>query len=283
MTGWWRIALTAFLVLLVSARSAVAEVALPGLSRPVNDTTGTLSSAEIQSLEATILALEREKGSQIAVLIIGTTAPETIEQFGIRLAEAWKLGRTKVDDGVILIVAKDDRAVRIEVGYGLEGAIPDAIAKRIVEERIIPQFRAGSIFSGVRDGVDALGMIIRGEDLPPPSPTDDQFVDNEGLFIFLVSGGIFLCAALAAKFGRVGGTLLGSALMGTVSILLLGVFGAIVITILLLFIGLAPHGPGGSRRGRGVRWSSGGGGGFSGGGFRGGGGGFGGGGASGRW
>lgn len=276
-----RIALTAFLVLLLSAGYAVAQIELPELSRPVTDLTGTLSKEEIASLETTILTLQKEKGSQIAVLIVPSTQPEVIEQFGIRLAESWKIGRAKVDDGVILIVAKEDRALRIEVGYGLEGAIPDAIAKRIIEERIIPQFRAEKFFGGIEEGVNALASIIRGEELPPPSDTSDQGDLSEGLFTFLLFGGIFVCALFASKLGRVGGAIAGSALMGTISLFILGFVGAITITVFLLLIGLAPQGSGGSRRGRGGgSWSSSS---SSSGGFRGGGGSFGGGGASGRW
>jgi len=278
----WRIALAALLVLLLSAGYAVAQIELPELTRPVTDLTGTLSKEEIASLETAILSLQKEKGSQIAVLIIASTAPEVIEQFGIRLAESWKIGRAKVDDGVILIVAKDDRAMRIEVGYGLEGAIPDAIAKRIIEERIIPQFRAGNFFSGIEEGVNALAAIIRGEELPPPAETGSEVDLREAGLIFLLIVGSFVCAALTGKLGRVKGTVVGSSIMGVLAIPFIGLVSALFLFVFLLTIGLGPKGGGGSRRGRGLggsSWSSG----SSSGGFSGGGGSFGGGGASGRW
>src|SRR5262249_42609472 len=126
----------------------------------VTDLTGTLSAPQIQSLESRLRDFEQAKGSQIAVLILPTTQPETIEQFSIRLAEAWKIGRTRVDDGVILIVAKNDRKLRIEVGRGLEGAIPDAVAKRIVSDVIAPRFKAGDFYGGVSAGCDALMKLI---------------------------------------------------------------------------------------------------------------------------
>ena len=125
---------------------AAAEVAVPPLSARVTDLTGTLDAGQRAALEARLEAFERAKGSQVAVLIVPTTQPETIEQYGIRVAEAWKIGRGgTIDDGVILLVAKDDRALRIEVGYGLEGALPDAIAKRIIEEVIVPALSRGRL------------------------------------------------------------------------------------------------------------------------------------------
>ncbi|MFM1847093.1 MAG: hypothetical protein RL417_567 [Pseudomonadota bacterium] len=284
MTRSWRFLFLGLAVFLVSALPSRAQVELPKLSRPVIDTTGTLTAEEAGAIEGVITALQSEKGSQIAVLITDTTEPETIEQFGIRLAESWKIGRAKVDDGVILIVAKNDRTVRIEVGYGLEGAIPDAIAKRIIEERIIPEFRSGNFANGVQSGVDALAAIIKGEELPPPPAPSADSESSEGALTFLIFLGVFVCAVLGEKLGRVGGAITGSLLMGGIGALILGIGLGIFLAVILLFIGLSPQGKAG-RRGRGGSrssgWSSGGG--FSGGGFSGGGGSFGGGGASGRW
>src|SRR5512145_1050521 len=136
---WTRLALLALLL----CGTAQAEVAVPELKQRVTDLTATLDAGQIQLLENKLAAFESAKGAQIAVLLLPTTEPETIEEFGIRVAESWKLGRKGVDDGVLLLVAKDDRKLRIEVGYGLEGILPDAVGKRIVSDDIAPHFRQG--------------------------------------------------------------------------------------------------------------------------------------------
>ena len=137
------------------AFAAAADVAVPPLSGRVVDQTGTLSAGDISSLTQTLKDLETRKGSQVAVLIVPTTAPETIEQYSIRVAEAWKIGRKKIDDGALLVVAKDDHKLRIEVGYGLEGALTDVTASRIIDEIIVPKFRSGDFAGGISAGVDA--------------------------------------------------------------------------------------------------------------------------------
>jgi uncharacterized membrane protein YgcG len=143
-----------FLALLLCwAFAAHADVAVPPLSGRVVDQTGTLSSADVASLTQTLKNLEARKGSQVAVLIVPTTAPETIEQFSIRVAEAWKIGRKKIDDGALLVIAKNDRKLRIEVGYGLEGALNDVTAQRIIDEVITPRFRNGDFAGGISAGV----------------------------------------------------------------------------------------------------------------------------------
>src|SRR5438874_13444657 len=151
------------------AVAAAADVAVPPLSGRVVDQTGTLSSGDISSLTQTLKNLEARKGSQLAVLIVPTTEPETIEQYSIRVAEAWKIGRKKIDDGAILVVAKDDRKLRIEVGYGLEGALTDVTAKRIIDEVITPKFRSGDFAGGITDGVNRMLRVIDGEPLPAPA------------------------------------------------------------------------------------------------------------------
>jgi uncharacterized protein len=220
-------------------------------------------------------------------LIVPTTQPETIEQYSIRVAEAWKLGRKGVDDGVLLLVAKNDRTLRIEVGYGLEGALPDAIAKRIIDELIVPAFRQGDFATGLRTGIEHILKVIEGEPLPPSSSRRGTgaasglgiILDNiiPILLVFLVLGKI-----LQAMFGRmmgatVTGTIAGSIVWLIFSSLAIAILIAIVIFVMSLF----------ENTGRGIyrggRSSWPGGGSFGGGGFRGGGGGFGGGGASGRW
>ena len=144
----------ASIALLFSAFLAIADVAVPPLKARVTDLTGTLSASEANQLEQKLAAFEAKKGSQIAVLIVPTTQPETIEQYSIRVAEAWKLGRKGIDDGALLLIAKQDRTVRIEVGYGLEGVLPDAIAKRIIEETIVPKLRQGNFAGGINAGIE---------------------------------------------------------------------------------------------------------------------------------
>src|SRR5882757_8782236 len=159
-----------FLALLLCwALAALADVAVPPLTGRVVDQTATLSGGEIASLDQTLKDFETRKGSQIAVLIVPTTQPETIEQFSLRVAEAWKIGRKKIDDGAILVVAKSDRKLRIEVGYGLEGALNDATTKRIMDEIITPKFRSGDFAGGISAGVARIVAVIEGEKLPSPA------------------------------------------------------------------------------------------------------------------
>ena len=197
--------------------------------------------------------------------------------FGIRVADKWKIGREKIDDGVILIVAKDDRALRLEVGYGLEGAIPDAIAKRVIAETITPYFKADDYYGGIDAGVQQLMRLIEGEPLPPPSASVGG--GDDGPFVILIVGGIvagWLLSMLMSRPAAGGIAALGS---GAVGAMLLGFTPVLLFIALFVFAGVAS----GFRHGGG--WSSGGGGGFGGGGgsWGGGGGGFGGGGASGSW
>jgi uncharacterized protein len=271
--------------------AARAEVAVPPLAARVTDLTGTLTAGQIQALETRLAAFEAKKGSQVAVLLVPTTRPETVEQYAIRVAEAWKLGRQGVDDGVLLLVAKEDRALRIEVGYGLEGALPDAIARRIVDEAIVPRLRAGDFYGGVSAGVERTIGVIEGEPLPAPQPRQRPDADAGALQTLFVAGLVLAGiggSLLRVLFGRlpaagVVGTAmaaLGWALLGT----LIG--GLIVGLVAFVFTlgGGTGHRVAGGRGPRPGGWTGGGGGWSSGGGgFRGGGGGFGGGGASGRW
>lgn len=254
---------------------------IPRLEARVTDLTGTLTRDQQTQLENQLAGLERDKGAQIAVLLLPTTQPESIEAFGIRLAEAWKIGRKGADDGVIVIVAKNDRAVRIEVGYGLEGAIPDAVAKRIIEERITPRFREGDFFGGLQASTSALGRIVAGETLPPTrQASSGNLTMGSDLQIFLLFALTFVARWARALFGLLGA--LGAAgIAGGLAWLIFGSWLAAAIAALAVFVmSFARAGGGGSG------WHTGGGGfsgGGGGGGFSGGGGGFGGGGASGRW
>ncbi len=259
---------------------AWAQVAVPELSRRVTDLTATLSADQVAALESKLAAFEAQQGSQIAVLLLPTTQPEDIAQFGIRVADQWKIGREKIDDGVILIVAKDDRKLRLEVGYGLEGAIPDAIAKRVIAETITPHFKAGDYYGGIDAGVQQLMRVIEGEPLPPPSEARSN--GDDGAFVMLIVGGMIAGWLLSLLMGRpaaAGVAALGS---GAVGAMLLGFTPLLLFIAVFVFAGVA----GGGRHGGG--WTSGGGGfgrggGFGGGSWGGGGGGFGGGGASGSW
>ncbi len=255
---------------------AADEVALPPLKARVTDLTGTLGAQQQAQLETTLAQIEATKGAQVAVLLLPTTQPEAIEQFGIRLAEAWKIGRKGVDDGVIIIVAKEDRATRIEVGYGLEGAIPDAIAKRIVSELMTPRFREGDFYGGLQAAADTIGKIIGGEPLPAPQQRQGKSKGLDGnllplamMFIFVVGG------ILRAMLGRVAGAGVGGTIAFIGAWLLLGsLLAAIVVAVIAFVITMAGGGHGGIGEMGGMG---------RGGGFGGGGGGFGGGGASGRW
>lgn len=153
---------------LLFAACALAEDAqpVPELHVRVTDQTATLTAPQRASLDAKLAALEQRKGAQVAVLIVATTQPETIEQYATRVFDAWKLGRKGVDDGVLVIVAKGDRHVRIEVAYGLEGAIPDAAAKRIAHDYMSAHFAHGDFSGGLDAGVDALTALIDEEPLP---------------------------------------------------------------------------------------------------------------------
>ncbi|MCR4332260.1 MAG: YgcG family protein [Sulfuricaulis sp.] len=266
---------------------AHAEVAVPPLKARVTDLTGTLAPAQRDTLERELQAFESRKGSQIAVLIVPTTRPEAVEQYSLRVAEAWKLGRKGIDDGVLLLVAKDDRELRIEVGYGLEGAIPDAVAKRVVSEIIIPFFKQGDFYGGIHAGVDRLVRLIDGEPLPPPQARDTSWSGIFDLlpvaFIAVMIGGGFLGALL----GRLTGAAVSGGIVSVVFWISIGsLIGALVAGIVVFLFTLAAGSSGG--RGGSGGWHSGGFGGGSGGwsgdgGFSGGGGGFGGGGASGKW
>ncbi|NWG39402.1 MAG: YgcG family protein, partial [Hydrogenophilaceae bacterium] len=184
---------------------AYAQVAVPALTKRVTDLTGTLAPDTVSRLESTLAQFEQGKGSQIAVLLIPTTQPEDIAQFGIRVAEQWKIGRKGVEDGIILIVAKNDRKVRIEVGYGLEGVIPDAVAKRIIEEEIVPRFKQGDFSGGVEAGVTRMMRLIEGEPLSPPQasqPAQGFNLDNLILpFMFGIAAGAFLGAIFGKGLG----------------------------------------------------------------------------------
>ena len=273
--------------LLFAPQFSAAQVPVPPLTAPVTDLSATLTSDQRAALEQKLAALEARKGSQVAVLLVPTTQPETVEQYAIRVFDQWKLGRKGVDDGVLLLVAKNDRRLRIEVGYGLEGAIPDAIARRVIDEDIVPLFKQGNFYGGISAGTDRVVKLIEGESMPPPrrAAAPGSGWSTETLFI----GFIILAMAsqlLHSLLGRFLGAGVAGAAAGIVGYVLAGLAAAVIIGLIAFVISLFIGATG--RQGRG--WSSGGngssgGGGWSsgGGGFSGGGGSSGGGGASGSW
>jgi uncharacterized protein len=290
-------------LLLCWAFAAFADVAVPPLTGRVVDQTGTLSAADIAALTQTLSGLELRKGSQVAVLIVPTTEPETIEQYSIRVAEAWKIGRKKIDDGALLVIAKNDRKLRIEVGYGLEGALTDVTSRRIIDEIITPKFKNGDFAGGVSAGVDRIIGVIDGEPLPPPPPRPQQHRDNSDfleflnpfnpftIIIVLVLGGVFR-SVLGRLFGSIatGGMIAVVAWFIFGSLILSGIAGLIASVFTMFSDSITASTPrprggwsGGSSGSSGSSWGGSSGSSSDSGGFSGGGGSFGGGGASGSW
>ncbi len=271
--------LAALLLGVVIAASACAEVAVPPLSSRITDLTQTLTPQQLQAIERNLAELEQLKGAQIAVLLVPSTEPETIEQFARRVLDEWKLGRKGIDDGALLLIAKDDRALRIETQYGLEGVIPDAIAKRIIAEDITPLFKRGDYYGGIEEGVLRMSRLVQGEPLPPPREKSLSWASAQDFFPALLFGIFVLGGFLRMLFGQLLGASIASAVIGGLLWFLMGTltFALIGAVIAFVFVLLGGGSGGGGMGG----WSSSGGGG--GGGFSGGGGMGGGGGASGRW
>ena len=237
---------------------AGAEVPVPPLAGRITDQTTTLTAEQKAALEQTLQAFEARKGSQIALLIVPTTAPETIEQYSLRVAEQWKLGRKKVDDGAVLVVAKNDRALRIEVGYGLEGALNDATSKRIISEIITPRFKQGDFYGGITAGIDQIIRVVDGE--PLPEPTGKRGGDTASIqqympvifILVLVMGGV-----LRSVLGRFPGSIVTGGAVAVIAWFLVGTaFIAIFAGVIALFFtllsgGMVGPGVGGHHRGSG--------------------------------
>lgn len=292
------VALGACVLALAAAVPAGAQELqpIPPLAARVTDETGTLTTGQRAALEAKLAAFEARKGAQLAVLVVATTEPEAIEQYAIRVVDAWKLGREKPDDGALLLVAREDRELRIEVGRGLEGALTDLVANRIIDETIVPRFREGDFAGGISAGVDRMIAVVDGEPLPPPEKHWDGARDLDGMLPLLFFVVFFGSAILRAMLGRGFGSLATGGAAGGVAWLMSQALGlSIGVGLVALLVSLGLGFGGGGRWSSGPRhggWTTGGwgggfrsgGGGFGGGGgFRGGGGSFGGGGASGRW
>ena len=292
----WSASVFAALCLALNPGEAFAQdlQPLPDVRAPVVDTTGSLTADQISHLSSELRAFEQKKGSQISIVFVPTTAPESIEQYSMRLAERVKAGRSKIDDGVMILVVVRDRKTRIEVGYGLEGAIPDIVANQIRREVMNPYFRNNDFYGGVRAGVGALMKRIDGELPPPPWQAESQSADDGDPMAWIVPAMIFFFAfggILRRIFGRLGasGIVAGIAGVGAWLLTSVAVIGGIVGLTAFLFSLLVLGRVFDFRSGQGGSWSAGSGGGSwsgggsSGSGWSGGGGGFGGGGASGSW
>jgi len=250
---------------------------VPALKSRVTDLTQTLSRDQLNLLDAKLAGFEQAKGSQIAVLMLPTTQPEDIAQFSIRVTDAWKLGRAKPDDGVLIVVAKNDQKMRIEVGYGLEGAIPDLTAKRIIDEMMAPSFKQDDYYTGINNALDQLMRLIAGEQLPAATASTAS-ADMAASLPLLLFAALLAAVVLRAIFGSFfGGILSGGGIAALAWLLGLGLSAAILFGLVAFFMTLV--GPSGLAQL--AMLSSGGRGGGNP--FSGGGGGFGGGGASGNW
>jgi len=262
------------MLLFVACNLHAELVAVPALKAHVTDLTQTLSPEEQSQLDAKLMAFEQQKGSQIAVLIVPTTQPEAIEQYSIRVVDVWKLGRKKVDDGVLILVAKNDRKMRIEVGYGLEGAIPDLNAKRVIDEIMKPKFKQGDFFGGMNAAADAIIGMVSGEALPVP--TNASYSDNNSspapiaiIFFAIVIGAILRLMLGGFRAGLVTGGITGLLMWGVTGALAVGVisgFGIFIATLIGITNFTSSGGGFGGGSSGGSSWGGGGGGGFGGGG-----------------
>jgi uncharacterized protein len=294
-TAWLTLALLALAVLPVAADAVTwdpqreGQEPIPALSAHVTDLTGTLSASERQALEAKLADWESRTTNQLAVLIVPTTKPETIEEYSIRVAEAWKIGQKGKDNGALFLVAKNDKQMRIEVGYGLEGELTDVASRRIIGDTVAPLFSKGQFAAGIDAGVDRIIAVVGGTDTAAPAQprrSRSSHFDFGTIAILLLVAVPALGAVLRSILGNVGGSLAGGAVAGGITWLfagwvLFGVIAAILALVVIAFSSFGGRGgPGMWFPGGGGGW---GGGGFGGGGWGGGGGGFGGGGASGGW
>ncbi|NIJ67895.1 TPM domain-containing protein [Xanthomonas sp. 60] len=290
-----RLLLALLLLSPLGSLGAQNSAPIPPLDSPVVDTTGTLDAAQTRQLVQQAMDLQQRKGSQLQVLIVPTTQPEDIAQYTTRVFDTWQIGRKGVDDGVLLVVAKDDRRVRIEPGYGLEGAVPDAVANRIIQEYIAPSFRRGDYAGGISEATAVLSRLIEGEALPPPVSAHrqrDAAPSGDGWIIAVVIG-FFVGSLLRAVLGWLPRPLRGLA-AGAGAAVVAFLFTSLLVAsgiagVVGLLIAVTSGHP--ARFARGGGWGGGGfgggfgggGGGFGGGGWGGGGGRSGGGGASGGW
>ena len=295
-----RLALGAAALLVAAAATFAATptepIPVPKLTARVTDLTGSLTAAEAASLEAKLRDFETRKGSQVAVLMVPSIGPETIEEFAGRVTDEWKLGRKGIDDGALLLVAKQERKIRIQTGRGTQGTLTDALSKRIVADIVAPRFRNGDFAGGIEAGADAIMKAIEGESLPAPEPKSQRKVDTVSSYSNFLFLGFFLVPVvgmfLRAILGRFLGASATSGITGLAAWLILGSLGVGIIAAVVAFLFTLFTGSGLARGVSRGGWGGGyvpgggfggGGGGGGGGGFSGGGGGFDGGGASGSW
>lgn len=277
-------------VWLVAISPAWAQLAVPPLTAHVVDTTGTLAPAQTRALEDKLSAFEQSRGTQIVLLLVPTTQPEDISSYANRVANSWKIGRREIGDGLLLVVAKNDRKVRIEVAKTLEGAIPDLAAKRVIDQALTPRFKQGDFAGGLEGATELLMKLVEGESLPAPAATANpgpEDFDWMGLALFAFIAVPVLGAITRSMLGRKLGALVTAGAVGALALLitaslLLAVLAGVAALLFTLFSSLNRHaGTSGWGTGGGG-WSAGSA--SSGGSFGSGGGGdFGGGGASGDW
>jgi uncharacterized protein len=282
------------------AATPTEPIPVPKLTARVTDLTGSLSAAERDALEAKLADFETRKGSQVAVLLVPSIGPETIEEFAGRVTDEWKLGRKGIDDGALLLVAKAERKIRIQTGRGTQGTLTDALSKRIVSDIVAPRFRSGDFAGGIDAGADAIMKAIEGEALPLPSPKSQRKVDTLSSYSEYLILGLFLVPVVGMFLRGILGRFLGasatSGVTGVAAWLILGSLGVGILAAVIAFIFTLFSGSGLARSVTRGGWGGGyvpggfggggggfGGGGGGGGGFSGGGGGFDGGGASGSW
>ena len=283
----------AFFVAAATALAAATDpIAVPKLTARVTDLSATLSASQRDAIEAKLAEFETRKGSQVAVLLVPSIGNETIEEFAGRVADEWKLGRKGVDDGALLLVAKQERKIRIQTGRGTQGTLTDALSKRIVSDVIAPRFRDGDFAGGIEAGADAIMKAIEGEQLPLPAPKTRAKVDTVSSYSNFLFLGFFLVPVVGMFLRGILGRFLGasatSGITGVAAWLILGGLGVGLLAAVIAFVFTLLSGSGiargASRGGWGGGYVPGGGfGGGGGGGFSGGGGGFDGGGASGSW
>jgi len=281
-----------------AAQAQEGLVPIPKLAAHATDLTGTLTVTELAAIEEKLAAFERAKGSQVAVLMVPTIGAEPIEDFALRVTDAWKLGRKGVDDGVLFVIAKQQRKIRIQTGRGVQGTLTDVTSGRIIRERVTPAFRDGNFAAGIEAGVDAILKAIEGEALPPvKAGTTTRKVDtlpSSGFdFLWLAFLGVPVVAMiLRPMVGRAGSAVATGGIAGVGAWIVFGTIIAGAIGAIIAFVLAISMGTNALRQGRrgGGAWIPGGGfgggswgGGGGGGGFSGGGGGFDGGGASGDW
>jgi len=238
---------TAVLLFALLIPLIAVAVDIPPLKARVTDLSGTLNAQQSAALEQTLAEFEERKGAQIALLLVPTTQPEAIEQYAVRVYETWKLGRKGVDDGVLLVVAKNDRKLKIEVGYGLEGILPDAIAKRIIEDDIVPRFKQGDFYGGIRAGVDRIMRVVEGEKLPPPAvrthPQSPGFHADWLIPLFFI--GVFVSGILRMVVGQVASAVVVGTLFGLGAWLVTGFVLAAAVVGLIICVRLISWYPSG--------------------------------------